>query len=47
MNLLSAKFQLLKQYGAMVIALRRIIPGAPKSMHTVVNPTLNTELLPR
>ena len=47
MTLLAAKVRLLKQFGAMVIALRRTIPDAPKSMHTVVNPTLKTVLLAR
>jgi hypothetical protein len=38
MGLLAAKVLLQKQFGAMLIALRRTIPNAPKSMYTVVNP---------
>ena len=47
MSLLAAKVRLLKKFGVLVIALRRGIPDAPKSMHTVVNPTLDTVLVAR
>lgn len=47
MSLLAAKVRLLKEFGVLVIALRRGIPDAPKSMHTVVNPTLDTVLVAR
>jgi hypothetical protein len=47
MSLLAVKVRLLKKFGVLVIALRRCIPDAPKSMHTVVNPTLDTVLVAR
>ena len=47
MQLTAAKVRLLKQYGAMLIGLRRSIPGAPNSMYTVVNPFENCTLIAR
>lgn len=44
MHLLAAKVFLLRQFGAMLIALRRTIPNAPKSMYTVVNPVVSHTL---
>ena len=44
MDLPSAKVFLLRQHGSMLIALRRAIPNAPKSMYTVVNPVASHTL---
>jgi hypothetical protein len=44
MDLLAAKVLLLRKFGSMLIALRRSIPNAPKSMYTVVNPVASHTL---
>lgn len=47
MELMPAKVRLLKNFGAMIIGLRRSIPGAPNSVYTVVNPFENCTLMAR